>query len=157
MRGHRLALAAFVVVGAAALLVRSFGGGADLCAQLDDARADAATGFAGFAAGDVLFDGADACEFVTDPVSTRVGCTWEHELADTPVAWEQYGELVADVRSCLPAGVPEVADQSVNHPDAWESTTFEPAAAPGVSVAVKQKSQLRSVLVTLAVVTGADS
>lgn len=152
-----------VVVAGWFLLLRDR---SDLCADVNEVYAHAASGFAELREA-MLEDGsgdwstsahisdADDCAITVDAERASFLCEWEHVPSEVD-ANARYLDLVAEVRSCRGDIVAEREDANVNHPDFFASTYFTTDGAT-VSVSLKNKNALGRVFTSVGVDATADA
>ena len=92
---------------------------------------------------------ATRCYVIPDVEGSGYLCSWEYDIGSTD-AHDAYAGFVEQARSCVDDAATEHTDQSVNHPDYWESVYFTTDDTE-VSVSLKNKNALRKTLVAVGV------
>jgi len=93
----------------------------------------------------LVLDGATKCAVIAQSKKRSYYCVWEFPHRDQG-AYRQFKELDRVVSDCLGQQAEANRDQSVNHPDFYDSRMYEMAHAT-VTVSVKDKSALANTFV----------
>lgn len=109
-------------------------------------REDTKSEFGGYDAALVL-SGASYCAILEDAEKTSYRCVWTYPQGDEQ-AHTTFQRLATEMRACIGTRAEEQTDQSVNHPDFYASHYYDLPEARA-SVALKDKSNLRSTLVSI--------
>ena len=92
---------------------------------------------------------ASNCNVLKSPSGSSYHCVWNFPLQSQD-AGAKFREIGGKLQECFGHRATMHRDQSVNHPDFYESHRFELASAD-VTVSLKDKSELQSTLVNLRV------
>jgi hypothetical protein len=95
----------------------------------------------------LVLSGASNCAILEDVETTSYRCAWTFPQGDAQ-AHATFERLAQEMRACIGERAEEQTDRSVNHPDFYASHYYDLPEARA-SVALKDKSNLRSTLVSI--------
>ena len=121
--------------------------------RFSDIRKDAGSEFGTYDTAHVL-SGAWYCAILEDKEKVSYQCAWKYPLGDRQ-AHGAFKEVAKEMKACIGEFAEEQTDRPVNHPDFYAAHYYQLPDGE-VSVALKNKSSLKSTLVSIGVTRFAE-